>query len=570
MFKRTVWFILVAISAFIAVPVTAQATSVVDFVPADFAGFVRLDEVDPLATVQNINRAIQVASMFQPTRVEILQNGYAHYNLIPFERLFDVEGTNFTDNIVPWLNGELVLAYRSFDGGLKTDAQDFLIILATENPLMAANSLKSVVSGQDFQQRETYRDTAIYVGDKAAIAFTTQAVFLGPVDLIKAAMDVQMGEGARLTDEAAYQSIKAQLPEGSFISAYVSGDHLLSAVNGLMNGEAGSTALLQAFGGALSQLRSVPSFAQMLLTDGFDGAGARLSYDEDRNALSATVLLHQTEGASVSVSPVDPLLLDMMPRNALLVHSGSDFSGFLTDAMTALPMSNFSGNLLGGFGLQFINPRNKTVTIPQAVDVAAAVNNFSTTLKTFNELDLQADLLDHLGGNYAMALLPRPNRPVPVLGTPFDLLVVTRAEDSQAAVNSISKLLETIYGLEALDVPQSSEWTFKALVNGRDAVFTAGYLEDMLIFSTGDGEAVRMALDAQRGDNRLTNQDSWKAFGENITPDFYVDPLVLINTFFPSAGGIAANQTNRIRAVVDSQSLSDSLFQVNVDVTLGQ
>lgn len=570
MFKRMVWFALLTTSMFIALPVTAQSTSVADFVPADFAGFIRLDEADPVATVQNINRAIQVASLFQPTRVETLQNGYAHYNLIPFERLFDVEGTNFTDNILPWLNGELVLAYREFDGGLKADQNDFLIILATGNPLMAANSLKSVVSGQDFQQRETYRDTALYIGDKASIAFTTGAVFLGPPDLIKAAMDVQAGEGTRLTDSAAYQSIQAELPDGSFMSAYVSGDHLLAAVNGLMNGEADSTALLQAFGGALSQLRSVPSFAQTLLTDGFDGAGASLSYDEDRNALSATVLLHQAEGTTMAVSPVDPSLLDMMPRNALLVHSGSDFSGFLTDAVTALPMSNFSGNLLGGFGLQFINPRDKVVTVPQAVDVTAAVNNFTATLKAFNGLDLRTDLLDHLGGNYALALLPRPNRPVPVLGTPFDLLVVTRAADSAAAVNSISKLLETIYGLEALDVPQSSEWTFKALVNGRDAVFTLGYLENTLIIATGDGEPVRMALDAQRGDNRLTNQESWKAFGAHVTPDFYVDPLVLINTFFPSAGGIPANQTNRIRAVVDSQALGDSLFQVNVDVTLGQ
>jgi hypothetical protein len=567
MFKSVIGFVLLVIGA---LPVAAQSVSVVDFVPADFAGYVRLDEADPVVTVQNINRAIQVAGLFQPTRVQMLQNGYSHYNLIPFERLFDVEGTTFTDNIIPWLSGELVLAYRKFDGGLKADQSDFLIILATENPLMAANSLKRVVGGQDFRQQETYRDTAIYEGDKAALAFTTQAVFLGPLELVKAAMDVQAGEGARLTDQSAYRAVQAAMPEESFLSAYASGDHILSAVNGLINGEATSTALLQAFGGALSQLRSAPSFAQLLLTGGFDGVGASLAYDEERNQLSATVLLHHAQGTSTSKAQIDPLLLDMMPRNALLVHSGSDFSDFLTDAITAMPMSNFSGNLLGGFGLRFINPRNRVVTVPNAIDMTAAVNNFTSTLKAFNNLDLRADLLDHLGGNYALALLPRPNRPVPVLNTPFDLLVVTRSGDGEAALTGVSKLLETIYGLEALDIPQTSEWVFKALVNGRDAVFTLGYLEDTLIIATGDGEAARMALDAQRGDNRLTNQESWKAFGEQVTPDFYVDPLVLINTFFPSAGGIAANQANRIRALVHSQTMDDSLFQVNVNVTLGQ
>ncbi len=566
MFKYIIIFVLALANI---LPLSAQSSpvSVADFIPADFAGFVRLDETDPLATVQNINRAIQVAGLFQPTRVEQRQNGYAHYDLIPFERLFDVAGTNFTDNIIPWLNGELILAYRTFDGGLKADQSNFLIMLATENPLMAANGLKSVVSGQDFQEQETYRDTTLYIGDKAAIAFTTQAVFVGPVDLIKAAMDVQAGESTPLTDSEAYQAVQAALPEDSFMSAYVTGDHLLTAVNGLMNGEVDSTALLQAFGGAMSQIRSASNFTQLLLTNGFDGAGASLSYDEDSNRLSASVLLHHNLGTAIGESNFDPLLLDMMPRNALLVHSGSDFSGFLTDAMTAMPMSNFSGNLLGGFGLQFINPRDTVVTVPKAVDVTAAVNNFTSTLKAFNELDLQADLLDHLGGNYAMALLPRPNRPVPVLGTPFDLLVVTQAEDGEAAVTGISKLLETIYGLETFDVPQSSEWTFKALVNGRDAVFTVGYLEDTLIIATGDGEAARMALDAQRGDNRLTNQDSWNAFGDNLSPDFYVDPLVLINTFF---GGVPANQTDRIRAIVDSQPLGDALFEVNVVATLGQ
>jgi hypothetical protein len=574
MFKRIVLLLLACVGLSSLFPAAAQSESVlktvVDFVPADFAGMVRLNEIDPVVTTRDMNVAIAVAGLFQPARIAQRQNGYLHYDLIPFANLFDVADTSFGTTIQPWLNGEIVLAYKTFDGGLRADYKDFLIILATENPLSAANALKSVVRGQDLPEREMYRDVAIYVGDKAAIAFTTTAVFVGPVDLIKAALDVQAGEGQRLTDQRAYQAIQQSMPEDAFLTGYVSGDHLLTAVNGLLNGEAESTALLEAFGSALSQIRSAPSFAQMLLDGGFDGAGASVRLDEDNNRLLATALLHSAHEITASDGPFDQSLLDMMPRNALLVHSGPDFSAFLTDVMTAMPMSNFSGNLLGGFGLPIISPRNTVLTPPKAVDLTTAVNNFTMALKTFGELDLHADLLDHLGGNYALALLPRPNSPVPFLNTPFDLLIVTRAEDGEAAQTGVTKLLQALYGLDAVDLNSNSEWHFKALVDGRDAVFTVGYLEHMLIIATGDGEAASAALAAQQGDNRLTNQDVWKVFNEHPRHDFYVDPLVLINTFFPNAGGIEGNPANRIRAVVDSQPINDDLFQINVTVTLGQ
>src|SRR5690349_20574016 len=118
MFKRALFCSLVAMAIIGLMPVAAQDETVraADYVPADFAGFIELNLDNPQETLTNINIAAFAASQVQPTRVVLGANLIPFDQFVPFSRLFDVENTSFVANVLPWVNGEMVIAYRNFNG----------------------------------------------------------------------------------------------------------------------------------------------------------------------------------------------------------------------------------------------------------------------------------------------------------------------------------------------------------------------------------------------------------------------------------------------------------------------
>ena len=71
--------------------------------------------------------------------------------------------------------------------------------------------------------------------------------------------------------------------------------------------------------------------------------------------------------------------------------------------------------------------------IPLADDLTMAFASFNDALAAVQGLNLQSGLIDHLDGSYALALIPRPNSPTPVLNTPYDLLAVMQTDDAETA-----------------------------------------------------------------------------------------------------------------------------------------
>jgi hypothetical protein len=85
----------------------------------------------------------------------------------------------------------------------------------------------------------------------------------------------------------------------------------------------------------------------------------------------------------------------------------------------------------------------------------------------------------------------------------------------------------------------------------------------------GTGTAAQLALDAQRGDNRLIVQDRW----QNLSPDdripyVYVDVNAFYNTFLPQPGSPTALLISH--AGIHSQYLGDSLFKLDLLVALAE
>ncbi len=558
----------------VALPAAAQdaaAPSAADFIPGSFAGFITVKTTDLNLTLQSLNEAIWSAKLLQPTRVHsLLSDVLGYYDFIPFGTWFDLEQQDFPGLVLPWLGSDMAIGYRKFDAGLAAGNTDILMVLSSTNVLDASNRIQKILKAQDLPQRETYRGITIYEGDKASFAMTVPAVFIGPVDLIKAALDVQAGVAPAITSDPTYRTVHAAQAADTFVSAYVSGPYIMPAVNGLLNGDPFSAPVLKAFGGALGMGQEQSNFSQLLLNGGFDAVEVNLVRGKAGQTMTATAIFHPTQPIDLTTPAVDPALLQMMPRESLLVHSGTDFRAFVGDAITALPVSNFASQLIGG--LPFVTAgsfQNEFVTDPKADDVKLAVASFMNAIKQINGLDVQKDLLDHLKGDYAVALLPRPNFRLPVLNVPFDFILVGQVDDGAKTQDSVVKLLTTMFNLQSTDQQIVGDWTFKTMGLRRDAVFQIGYQRNMIMIATSNSAS--QALDAARGDNRLINMDRWTQFPDKSRPDFYLDTLMFYNTFFPqflAASGLTVNADNRQRVMLTSQARDDGMFQLNLTATV--
>ncbi len=577
MSKRFLMILTAAVSLLIfALPAAAQdavslSTSATDFVPDSFAGFITVQTTDLDATLISLNEALRSAKLLQPQRVNSsLDSVLSYYDFIPFGQWFDLELADFAGIVRPWLGRDLVIGYRNFDAGLKAGWGDILLILSNTDVLNATSRLEKVLKGQDLPNRETYRGITIYGGDKAAFAMTVPAVFVGPVDLIKAALDVQAGAAASLTASPLYHTVHAAQPADSFVSAYVTGPYLVSAVNGLLNGDPFSAPVLRAFGGALNLGQEQANFSQLLLNGGFDAAEINLVRAKNGQTVTAHALFHPAQAADLTTIPVDPALLDMMPRNAMLVHSGTDFRAFVGDAITALPVANFASQLIGG--LPFVTAgsfQNDLVTDPQSADIQLAVDTFINALKQVNNIDVHKDLLDHLNGGYALAVLPRPNFRLPRLNVPFDFILVGNVDNGPATQESVVKLLTMFFDLQSSDQQVIGDWTFKTVLLGRNPIFQVGFQRNRVMVATS--YAASYAMDAQRGDNRLVDMDRWKQFPDSARPDLYMDLFVFYNTFFPRfilQGGVTVTAQRRERVMLTSQYRDDGLFQLKLTATV--
>lgn len=443
----------------------------------------------------------------------------------------------------------------------QADSADILLILPTSSVLDSAARLSAIIKQPDLLTLKPYRGIDVYEGETASIALTSPVVFIGPTDLVHAALDVQAGVAKSITANPVYAALRAASDENPLVFGYVGGDHVAEAVSGLIGGAKESQALLAAFGGALSEIRRDNSFEGLLFNGGFDGAAASLNAEFTLNEalFTAQANFHSAAATNEPAAEFDAKLLDMIPRNALLVHTGSNARGLIYDAVTALPMTNFARQVIGGLPIQTFGTDSDLITVPDAEQVQSAVDNYLSILGEFGDFDLQKDLIDHLAGSYTIALLPRPNNPLPLLNIPFDLLITARTSDD-AALDGVSKLLESLFDLQPLPDVTDGDWTFRQLGTDTDPVFSLGLKDGLLIVATGN--AAGEALDAGQGNDRLIDEAPWQRLSEVARPDFYVDSAVFYNTFFPSSGGAVPAADTRTQLALDASYLGNGIYEL--------
>ncbi|MFN8451671.1 MAG: hypothetical protein U0521_24545 [Anaerolineae bacterium] len=183
-------------------------------------------------------------------------------------------------------------------------------------------------------------------------------------------------------------------------------------------------------------------------------------------------------------------------------------------------------------------------------------------------VDVQNDVLGQLDGGYSLAL-PAPNNPVPVLNTPFDVLLVVQTDSPEAAQSVVQdnadKLLE-MFVAPLEDSEQIDDQSFRTLraPDTGEPLLRVGAVDNLLVIGTGS--AAQLALDARRGDNRLTAQDRWKNWAATTR-------LLLLCRCQRLLQHVPADDWwSAVRPVsqlgVQSSYLGDNLFDVRVLVAL--
>jgi len=180
-------------------------------------------------------------------------------------------------------------------------------------------------------------------------------------------------------------------------------------------------------------------------------------------------------------------------------------------------------------------------------------------------IDLRADVLAHLDGSYAFAVIPRPNNPIPLWNMPVELLLIARVDNPAETVDALLMLVETFITDRFTRARSDGNAIFTLTAPDSDAALVKiGSVDNWLIMGTG--ESVDAALAAQRGDNRLTAQARWTALAADAPPNVYIDLNSYFNTFFPAEGG--ATQTNFAQMGVYWEALEGGLFQIDAVVKL--
>jgi hypothetical protein len=563
MFKRavsTVALILLLIS-----PAAAQEDLQPEaWIPTDFAGFLTL-HLDSGDTLLGLNMAAFVASFLQPTRFafEAIQSLDA---VIPLTQL-DVENVSFNTDILPWLGGDIILAYKEFGENLVVDDDDLLMILPTRDALQSASSFSRILENQDLLERETYREITLYLADKTTIAFTPQAVIIGQTDAVKSALDLQSGEGESLVDSATYQAIQGASPDNALVSSYIKGSEAMRVFSVLVSGGESSLPLFKALGEALSEHRGDSSFEQIMLGDSLDGVGLYLQPDTLRmGAMRATVTLYDADQPeAVATAEFNTAALDLIPQNAMVVLDGSDAVGAVYDLLYALPLTNFAGRILGGFPLrESAGSTSGAIEEPTPDNIKQAVDGVLMALDEVTDFDLQDDLLQYLSGSYAVAFIPRPNNPNP-LGLPYDVIVIAEITD-EAALDGLVVLTRAVLGLEELESITVDDFDFQTVEveTAVEPAISMGVVDQMLVITTGS--AAEPVLDARRGDNQLVSRPRWQNISEESIPNLYLDIPAIYNTFFPQAGGSSLQRISQLGA--RTTYLGDGLYRVEVQVIL--
>ncbi|MBL8148161.1 MAG: hypothetical protein JNL34_17425 [Anaerolineae bacterium] len=529
--------ILFALCATSLFPAQGQAAATLaGWAPADTQALLQVNLANRTVTLNKLNVGLFIGSYLQPMRPPV--DGVQPFDaFFPLDML-DLESASFAQLVLPWLGDSLALAYRTLDLPDGVNPDDVLLILPASDSFEAAAALSGAVAGQDLLRPEVSPGGALYVGDQSAIALTPSVVLIGGEALVRAALAAGAGEAPSLAEAADYQAITAALPAQPDVSLFMRGASAASALPALLslNGEAAP--LLASYGSVLASQSGIALPASLLLQGEAEALGVALDLAVSRSLVSAEIALLMPDEISEVVPDFREDLLHAVPRSAMLVYSTAN-AALLTDkALAALPFASSGPSLLSALPLQ----PSTAAPPPSSEDARFALSGL------LSALDVSGASWDALRGGFSgsavLALLPRPNNPLPVTLSLADVLLIAESGDAEGLAASFGHLLTALQlPVEPVTADDGSV-RYQMTVEGADEPLLQFGAQDGL-FLLGTGQVLDEAQRALAGDNRLIDQPRWDAVGAPA-PGLYLDVDRLYNTFLPTAGGSVAGPVNEI------------------------
>ena len=537
-------FVLLALSA----PVFAQAPAQTELdpralLPADIDAWLSLDIRDS-GIINALNVAARSAALLQPGRAG-LQPLQGLEQALPLQQLNTEALPIFARDFAPWVEEQVLLAWRAPGPA----AQSPLLILPTRDVLQAAASFSSILEEQDLLRRELHQGQTLWLADRSSIAFAPGAVLIGPEALVRAALDVQAAAAPRLLDAAAGMTERDTAPAGQILSGWLRGEKTLRALAALLSGSEESAPLLSAFGQTLAAFDSQSLLQQLVLQGEAQALTFSLATDALRlNVLRLTLQLHHDDAAaSETPTAFNAAVLEAVPRNAMLVVSGTEARSLVFNLLAAMPLSNFGGQLLGAFSAQeSAGADNGLLAPPDADTIQQTISNWLAALWDQADFDLEHDLLRRLNGSFSLALLPRPNDPLPPLNIPVDLLLVAEVDDGQAALDALERLVTLTLDARGLERREADGTQLRVLPGDgfSGPLLQAWSADGLLLLGTGAApEAMRLA---RAGDDRLIDRARWQALAQEAPPQLYLDIAPLYATLLPGAAGPQLQQIRQL------------------------
>ena len=537
-------FVLLALSA----PVFAQAPAQTELdpralLPADIDAWLSLDIRDS-GIINALNVAARSAALLQPGRAG-LQPLQGLEQALPLQQLNTEALPIFARDFAPWVEEQVLLAWRAPGPA----AQSPLLILPTRDVLQAAASFSSILEEQDLLRRELHQGQTLWLADRSSIAFAPGAVLIGPEALVRAALDVQAAAAPRLLDAAAGMTERDAAPAGQILSGWLRGEKTLRALAALLSGSEESAPLLSAFGQTLAAFDSQSLLQQLVLQGEAQALTFSLATDALRlNVLRLTLQLHHDDAAaSETPTAFNAAVLEAVPRNAMLVVSGTEARSLVFNLLAAMPLSNFGGQLLGAFSAQeSAGAGNGLLAPPDADTIQQTISNWLAALWDQADFDLEHDLLRRLNGSFSLALLPRPNDPLPPLNIPVDLLLVAEVDDGQAVLDALERLVTLTLDARGLERREADGTQLRVLPGDgfSGPLLQAWSADGLLLLGTGAApEAMRLA---RAGDDRLIDRARWQALAQEAPPQLYLDIAPLYATLLPGAAGPQLQQIRQL------------------------
>lgn len=531
-------------------------------IPADSFAWLSLDLRDP-SLLNALNAASLAASLLQPGRAALppLQG---LEQALPLQQLDTEALPVFARDFAPWVTEQLLLVLADPDG----PPQEPLLILPTRDALQAAASFSPILQEQDRLRRERHQGQTLWLADRSSIAFAPGAVLVGPEARVRAALDVQAGVAPGLPADTFHLTQRDDEAPGHILSGWLRGDGALPALAALLSGSEGSEPLLNAFGQTLQAFDSRSTLQELVLGGQAQGLGFHLSTDALRlNVLRLSLQLQPLDSAPPAAgAPFNPVVLQALPRNAMLVVSGTDARSLAFNLLAAAPLTGFGGQLAGAFGAQDA-PAARNALLPDAATLTQVLNGWLAALWQQADFDLEHDLLRRLDGSFSLALLPRPQDPLPPLNLPWDMLLVAEVNDGQAALDALERLLTLTLDARGLERRRDGDRQLRVLPGAGEPLLQAWSADGLLLLGTGAAPAAMQR--ARAGDDRLVERPRWQALAQAGPPQLYLDLAPLYATFLPQVAQAAGPRLQQLRQLgLRSEARATGRYTLELTLTL--